>query len=242
MKTKFIINPISGEGKQKHIERLISENLDTNLFEYEVEFTKERGSAKQICKKAISENYESIIAVGGDGTVNEISSELIGTNISLGIIPAGSGNGFAFYFGMKKNIRESIQQLNNHEIKLVDSCRANNNVFVNVSGIGFDAHIANLFSQLKKRGLLRYIRLIMQELNYQAKKYVIKYNGKEKKIDALLISFANATQYGNYFKISPNAKFDDQLIDFVIIKNMPKWRIFQLLLKISSPIKLEPIP
>ena len=152
MKIKFIVNPISGKGKQKDIESIIHKNIDTKKHEYSIRFTEREGHAKELCKQAITDGYEAVIAVGGDGTVNEISSECIGENTVLGIIPAGSGNGFAYHLGMKKNIKESILQLNNATIKTVDSCTANSMPFVNVSGIGFDAHIANLFQNLEKRG------------------------------------------------------------------------------------------
>ena len=156
MKIRFIVNPISGKGKQKDIENTILENLDAKKYEYSIQFTEKQGHAKELSKQAIIDGYEGIIAVGGDGTVNEISSECIGKNTVLGIIPAGSGNGFAYHIGMKKNIKEAILQLNNATIKIVDSCTANSIPFVNVSGIGFDAHIANLFQNLEKRGFWNY--------------------------------------------------------------------------------------
>lgn len=233
MKIKFIINPFSGNKSQNKIEPIIHENLDHKRFKYDICFTEYRLHAKEITKKAVENNYNAIIAVGGDGTINEISSEIIGTDTALGIIPAGSGNGFAYHFGISNNIIEAILQLNRSKLKIIDSCIVNKYSFVNVSGIGFDAHIAQLFSKLKTRGFTNYVKLILRELNYKSKNYTIKYNGKSKEINALLISLANTTQYGNNFKISPNAKADDELIDFVIIRNMPKWRIPQFLIKIS---------
>jgi len=234
MKIKFIVNPISGKGKQKGIEDLIKENLDSKKYEYSVRFTERQGHAKELCKQAITDGYAAVIAVGGDGTVNEIASECIGKNTVLGIIPTGSGNGFAYHLGMKKNIKTSILQLNNSTIKIVDSCTANSMPFVNVSGIGFDAHIANLFQNLKKRGFWNYIKLIFKEINYKAKEYTINHNGKSRKIKAVMISFANASQYGNNFHISPRSELDDGLIDFVIVQDMPKYMIPQFLIKIAN--------
>ena len=225
MKTKFIINPISGVGKQKNITTLIEKFLDKNKFIYDIIFTKYSGHAKLIAKEAIKENYQILVAVGGDGTVNEISSELIYSDLILGIIPAGSGNGFAFHFGIHKNIKRSILQLNNSKTETIDSGEINDFPFVNVSGIGFDAHIAKLFSKSKKRGLISYIKLIFKELSYQSKNYTIRYNKIERQVNAILISFANASQYGNNFKISPFAKVNDEKIDFVIIKDIPRWKI-----------------
>jgi diacylglycerol kinase (ATP) len=234
MKIKFIVNPISGKGKQKDIENIIRENLNAKKYEYSIQFTEKQGHAKELGKQAITDSHEGIIAVGGDGTVNEIASECIGKNTALGIIPAGSGNGFAYHIGMKKNIKEAILQLNNATIKIVDSCTANSIPFVNVSGIGFDAHIANLFQNLEKRGFWNYIKLIYKEINYKSKKYTLNYDGKSRKVKAILISFANASQYGNNFRISPRSKLDDGLINFVIVQEMPKHMIPQFLIKMEN--------
>ncbi|MBT5859259.1 MAG: acylglycerol kinase family protein, partial [Flavobacteriales bacterium] len=141
MKIKFIVNPISGTGKQKNIERYINQYLDKNKFDYNISYTEKSEHAKEICKLAISEKYNIIIAVGGDGTVNEIASELIDTDITLGVIPCGSGNGFAYHIGMNKNIAKAVKQINNSDTQIIDSCTANGDKFINVSGIGFDAHI-----------------------------------------------------------------------------------------------------
>ena len=234
MKIKFIVNPISGKGKQKDIENTILENLDDKKYEYNIQFTEKHGHAKELCKQAIVDGYEGIIAVGGDGTVNEIASECIGKNTILGVIPAGSGNGFAYHLGINKNIKKAVLQLNNAKVRIVDSCTANSIPFVNVSGIGFDAHIANLFQNLEKRGFWNYIKLIYKEINYKSKKYTLNYNGKSRKVKAILISFANASQYGNNFRISPRSKLDDGLIDFVIVQEMPKHMIPQFLIKMKN--------
>ena len=233
MKTKIIINPISGGGKNKDIEDIINKYLDKQRFQYDIHITTHPLHAKEIARQAIKEDYKAIIGVGGDGTINEIASEVIGTNISIGIIPNGSGNGFAFHFGTKKNIKESVLQLNSSQERTIDTGIANGESFINVSGIGFDAYIAKLFSISIERGLLNYIKLIFKNLGYKAQDYTIEYNDQRRKINAILISFANASQYGNNFKISPNAKTDDGLLDFVIINDMPRWKVPMFLLKIA---------
>jgi YegS/Rv2252/BmrU family lipid kinase len=232
MKIRFIINPISGTGKQKGIENLIAKNLSN--FDYTIVYTKESGSATEISRKAIEDKIDIVVAVGGDGTVNECAKAVIGTDTALGVIPCGSGNGFAYHIGMEKNIEQSIKQLNNCNITSIDSCTANGIPFVNVSGIGFDAHIAHLFANLTNRGFSNYIKLIYKELKYKARNYTIDYDGKTEQVNAILISFANASQYGNNFQISPHAKTDDGLIDFVIVKDFPRWKIPALLLKIAK--------
>ncbi len=230
MKIRFIINPISGIGKQKGIEEYIAKYIE----DFDIIYTQKAGDATRISKKAAKENIDAVVAVGGDGTVNECLKGLVNTNTALGVIPCGSGNGFAYHIGMKRKIEHAIMQLKDICIKEIDSCRANGAPFINVSGIGFDAHISNLFSDLKVRGFINYVKIILKELSYKPQKYTIKYKSIERKVNAYMISFANASQYGNSARISPMANIQDGLIDFVIVKDFPKWRIPLFLLKITT--------
>ena len=230
MKIRFIINPISGIGKQKGIEKYITKYIK----DFEIVHTKKSGDATIISKNAAKENIDVVVAVGGDGTVNECLKGLVNTNTALGVIPCGSGNGFANHVGMQSNIEKAVKQLNNSRIDTIDSCTANGFPFVNVSGIGFDAHIADLFLTLKVRGVFSYIKLIISELSYKAKEYSIFYNNIERKVKAYMIDFANASQFGNNAKISPRSDFQDGLIDFVIVNNFPKWKIPVILFMLLS--------
>lgn len=230
MKIRFIINPISGTGKQKEIEKYITKYIK----DFEIVHTKKSGDATIISKNAAKENIDVVVAVGGDGTVNECLKGLVNTNTALGVIPCGSGNGFAYHIGMQSNIEKAVKQLNNSRIETIDSCTANGFPFVNVSGIGFDAHIADLFLTLKVRGFSSYVKIILSELSYNAKEYSIFYNNIERKVKAYMIDFANASQFGNNAKISPRSDFQDGLIDFVIVNNFPKWKIPIILFMLFS--------
>ena len=230
MKIRFIINPISGTGKQKGIKDYIAKYLDN----YEIFYTKKAGDASQLSKEAVVDNIDAVIAVGGDGTINECLTGLVDTNTALGVIPCGSGNGFAYHIGMKRKIEQAIIQLKDTKIETIDSCTANGAPFVNVSGIGFDAHIANLFTALKVRGLINYLRIILKELSYKPQEYTIKYKDIERKVTAYMISCFNASQYGNNAIIAPMADIQDGLIDFVIVKDFPKWKIPLCLLKVVT--------
>ena len=221
LKIRFIINPISGTGKQKDIEKYISKHLE----DFEIIHTQKTGDATRISKEAVNENIDAVIAVGGDGTVNECLKGLVNTDTALGVIPCGSGNGFAYHIGMNHSIEKAVKQLKNIHIESIDTCTANGVPFVNVSGIGFDAHIADLFLTLKDRGFIKYVKLVLRELSYNAKEYTIHYNNIERKVKAYMIDFANASQYGNNARISPLADLKDGLIDFVIVKDFPKWKI-----------------
>ena len=221
LKIRFIINPISGTGKQKGIEEHITKYLDN----FEIIHTQKAGDATRISKLAANENIDAVVVVGGDGTVNECLRGLVNTNTALGVIPCGSGNGFAYHIGMDSTIEKAVKQLKNTHIEHIDTCTANGFPFVNVSGIGFDAHIAKLFLTLTQRGFVKYVKLVLRELSYNSKEYTIRYNNIERKIKAYMIDFANASQYGNNARISPMADFKDGLIDFVIVKDFPKWKI-----------------
>lgn len=229
MKIKFIINPISGVGKQKGIEKYIAQYFDA----YDIVSTQNPGEATTLSKEARKQGYDAVIAVGGDGTVNECAKALIGSSTALGIIPCGSGNGFAYHIGMERTAEKALRQLKNARIATIDSCTANGVPFVNVSGIGFDAYIAHLFSKLTKRGFLNYIKLIAKSVfSYKAADYTLQYGTENKRLKAYMISFANASQYGNDFCIAPKADLQDGLLDFVIVKEFPKWNIPLFLLKV----------
>ena len=225
MRIRFIINPISGNGKHTKIKALIKKHIRN----YEIFYTKKKGDASKFSQDAVEKKIDAVIAVGGDGTVNECLEYLKHTDTALGVIPCGSGNGFAFHIGMKKNYEKAIKQLNNAEAILVDTCSVNGIPFINVSGIGFDAHIAKLFSKTNSRGLKSYVKLIIQELQYKPNVYKIKYDNINRTVEAYLIAFANASQYGNDAKISPTASIIDGKIDFVIVKKFPKWKFLYFL-------------
>ncbi len=232
LKTLFIINPIAGVGKQKDIDIIIDQYLDKNKFIYDLKFTCYSGHATKLTEEALNNNYNIIVVVGGDGTVSECSKALIGTEICMAVIPCGSGNGFAYHIGIERDIKKALLQLNSNKIKYIDTCEVNNLPFVNVSGIGFDAHIAKIFATTEIRGFYSYIKICLRELSYKAQEYEIEYNNTKRKIKAYAIVFANTSQYGNDARIAPNAKIDDGLIDFVIINKFPSWQIPYFLYKV----------
>lgn len=234
MTIRFIINPISGTGKHKDLEKVLEQELDPVLFQYEICYTKAPKHATQLAREAHEQGIDIVAAVGGDGTMNECAQAVVNTNTALAVIPCGSGNGFAFHFGMHKQLRKSIQQLNASGFKTVDSCTANGHPFFNVSGTGYDAHIAYLFDKEQKRGFANYMRLILREYRYPAKEYTLCYQGKEKKVNAFVISWANASQFGNNAVISPESKIDDALLDICVLSKFPIKAIPKLLRRLFN--------
>ncbi|MCK5823190.1 MAG: diacylglycerol kinase family lipid kinase [Bacteroidales bacterium] len=220
-KILFIINPVSGVGKQKNIEKRIEKYLDTTKFSYEIKYTKEAKHAIDISSDS-ADKFDIVVAVGGDGSVNEVCKGLINSNSALAIIPTGSGNGLARYLNIPLKIDKAIKLINKTTIKKIDTAEINNEKFVNVAGIGFDAHVSRIFSNYGKRGPLPYVKIAAEEFpKYRAQNYQITIDGNTLNRKAFLISFANSSQFGNNAYISPDAKIDDGLIDVCIFKNFP---------------------
>lgn len=235
MKIRFIINPISGKAKHKGLEDRIERNLDLEKFDFDYFYTQRPKHATELAQTAVLEKIDVVVAVGGDGTMHECAKGLLGCDTALAVLPCGSGNGFAFHFGMKAEIEKAIQQLNSAKMKLIDSCTANGLAFFNVSGVGFDAHIANLFANTKVRGFSSYVKLVLRECaNYPAQEYTLEYNGRKEVHKAVIISWANATQFGNGAQISPESLADDGLIDICIIKDFKRYLVPVLLYQLFT--------
>ena len=233
-KALVLINPISGVGKQKLVERLVKENLDTKILSTEVEYTQYAGHAHTLAKNAIG-RFDVVVAVGGDGTVNETGSALIGSDTALAIIPTGSGNGLARHLKIPMRPEKAIRVLNDLNVKKIDTIKINNRYSLNVAGIGFDAHVSHLFAKMKHRGLISYVKLVVKEFGrYEASEYSLVVDGKKMKLKAFVISFANSSQYGNNFYIAPDARVDDGLIDVCIVNKFPKIAAPALLMSMMS--------
>jgi len=234
-KILFIVNPTAGGRDKRGFEKLVKENLNVNSFEYSMALTERVGHASEIAKTALTNGIHKIVAVGGDGTVNEVAQVLINTDGILGIIPYGSGNGLARHMGIPMSPAKAVQHLNNASVKINDVGFINNKPFFCTSGMGFDAHIGKIFATLKGRGFSGYIKAVLREFaNYEAQDYSINVNGKTFTKNAFLITFANATQYGNNAHIAPKAEVNDGLLDVCILKPFPVYAMPLLALRVFA--------
>lgn len=221
-KILFIVNPISGPGKQKRIEKWIDEGLDKSKFMSTVIHTTHAGHATELSKKAIEEGVDIIVAVGGDGTVNEVGQTLIGSSTALGIIPTGSGNGLARHLKIPFNFTKAIDVINKGNVRKIDTATVNDKVFLSVAGIGYDAFVARKFSKAAKRGFISYFRIVSSEYpSYKSKKYELVIDGRKITRRALVVTFANSSQFGNNTSIDPKASIDDGYIDVCIVRRIP---------------------
>ena len=228
----FIINPISHEIKDLDIRRAIEENLDPNQFEFKILYTQCAQHATRLAYDALLDSTDIIAAVGGDGTVNEVGRALVNTKAVLAIIPVGSGNGLARHLGIPVGLIQAIKTLNHAHPIDIDTAKINDNTFLGVAGIGFDAHVAQQFAQFGKRGFFSYCQVVLREfLRYKPQSYLITIDGKEIFRKAFLLTFANSSQYGNDFIIAPQARISDGYLDLVIIDQIPGYSIPQFIYK-----------
>ena len=226
-KTLLIYNPIAGSNKQTSF--LSAYNTfrgDKSAFELIA--TEYAGHAKIIAKESVGK-YKAIVAIGGDGTVNEVASSLVNTNTSMGIIPMGSGNGLARHLKIPLNIHQALEALSSKQSQAIDVLKIGNKYSVNVSGVGFDGHIAALFSQSSSRGVLSYIKLSIHEY-FKYQEFNFELNIPNQKIEgkAFIIALANASQFGNNVEIAKNANVQDGKVNIIVIKRPPLYRLPEL--------------
>lgn len=221
-KIAFIINPFSGTGRKEDLPGLIQQGLDKKVFEPEIVFTKNRGHGTELAKEFVEKDFHFVVAVGGDGTVNEIARSLIHTNTSLGIIPIGSGNGLARHLGIPMNVKKAIQQLNYSESIFMDYGLVNERPFFCTCGTGFDAYVSTEFAKGHKRGVMSYLeKIITGYFSYKSQNYHLQGDGIDLTVKAFVLTFANASQWGNNAYIAPQASVQDGQLDISIMSNFP---------------------
>jgi diacylglycerol kinase (ATP) len=221
-KLLFIINPISGTKQVADINERIGSIIDYTCFEVEGVFTKYKNHAYELAKQAVADGFEYVIAVGGDGTVNEVAKALVNTKTTLGIVPTGSGNGLARHLKIPGEIDEAIEIINGRTVKFIDSVSVNGQYFFNIAGLGFDAHIAKLFENSETRGLKGYKKIISKEYSkFHTSNYEIFTPDENLAVNAFMICLANGKQWGNGAIISPKSSISDGVFEVCIVKKVP---------------------
>jgi hypothetical protein len=241
----FIINPISGTAGKEDLPAEIMRYIDKDQFDIDIIFTEHAGHAKSLAQEAASRGINIVVAVGGDGTVNEVASALAHTQTALGIVPCGSGNGLARHLLIPLKIKQSIEIINRHLVRELDYGVINEHPFFCTCGMGFDAFVSMKFAETGKRGPITYIQKVLESgLKYRPETYEISNDDGVSLHKAFLISCANASQYGNNAYIAPQASMSDGLMDVIIMEpfdmlEAPQIAIdmFSKTLDISSKIK-----
>lgn len=220
----FILNPNSGTsigGNADEVKKTIEQAAESAGAEPTILFTEYRSHATELVKENLNtKHWKAIVAVGGDGTVNEIAQPLVDTEQAVGIIPLGSGNGLARHLGIPINLNASLKRLFEGKVITIDSAQLNDIPFFCTAGMGFDAYVGHLFSQQSERGLATYVNVSFQSY-WSYKPQTFRLNGVD--TEAFSLSFANAGQFGNNAWVAPQASLQDGLLDVCTIKPFPKW-------------------
>lgn len=218
IRIQAIINPISGVGSKRKIPKMIEQLCSKESCSLNISFTEYAGHASELTRQALAEGATCIIAVGGDGTVNEIARAMIHSNAVLGIVPKGSGNGLARELHIPMDARRALDLIAKQHISTIDCCEANGRVFFCTCGVGFDAAVSQKFANEKRRGSLTYIKNTIEEyLSYKPEPYELLVDNQTIKEKAFLVACGNASQYGNNAFIAPHANIQDGQMDITIL-------------------------
>ncbi|MFH1207510.1 MAG: diacylglycerol kinase family protein [Patescibacteria group bacterium] len=223
----FILNPIAGNGKQMHAIGQIQSFCRAQGWTFETVITNGPGEAVTLSRQAAGK-YEVIVAVGGDGTVNEVVTGIIGSRAILGILPAGSGNDFALTIGLSKNAKKGLEILKSATLKTIDLGQVDGNrYFINGIGIGFDGEAAGRVRQYLKffGGFWAYLIAVLRTLvTYRFQQARVTIDGREIYNGPLfLVATCNGTSYGGGFRVTPMAKIDDGQFDVCLVEKTGRW-------------------
>ena len=215
MKVVFVVNPISG-GADKSFLFHVQRHLDFSKISYSIVYTEYAGHAEQLARDAVA---DIIVAVGGDGTVNEVARGIAGSDKVLGIIPCGSGNGLAYHLGISRNYKKALSVIKEGHIVSMDEGVVCGHSFFCTCGVGLDANVSLVFSRSKKRGFLTYVTDTYKVWKqYKPEEYKIIVDGVEYAGRAMLVTVGNANQWGNQARITPLASVSDGFLDMTILQ------------------------
>ncbi|MCK9291982.1 MAG: diacylglycerol kinase family protein [Bacteroidales bacterium] len=223
----FVVNPKAGQRRKESFPDFVQARLNHQVFTFDIAFTQGQGHATTLAQQAVKDGADMVVAVGGDGTINEVARSLIGTTTALGIVPSGSGNGLARHLNIPLSFKGAIEAINEGNIVEIDTVKLNDQVFVSIAGVGYDALIAEQFAKDKHRGFFTYFKLVASLFpGYEPQDYTLTIDEKPMiTTKALFISLANSNQFGYNTIIAPNAQLNDGMIDVCIVQ---KPTIFEL--------------
>lgn len=221
----FIINPVSGVRSKNRLKKIIHKKLDPTQFDYRIIYTEYPHHATEIAQNEANAGTDVVVAVGGDGSANDVASGLVNTNTVMGLIPVGSGNGLAHHLRIPLSFTRSVEIINRFHTKRIDTATLNGKLFVSIAGVGFDALVAEQFDGRKIRGFLPYLLIIIKNFfSYKPKNYRIFLENKTLECKAFLISFANSDQFGFNASIAPDARIYDGYLELCILYPVPIYK------------------
>lgn len=226
-KIALIVNPISGGKSSRKKLKALEEYAAQHKITV---FRTERGGHARELAAELKEQYDCLGVFGGDGTINEVASELVNHDTELAILPAGSGNGLAYHLSIPIDTKLALQNLHK-KARPIDTIEINNKYIINVGGLGFDGHVARLFNESESRGFFTYAKLILTQIvAFKEQAYTIQFEGKEEKGKAFMIAFANGSEFGNRFFIDPKGDVTDGKFSLVIVRKPPYLKLIPLLI------------
>ena len=215
----FIVNPISGTKSKEALPQLIDQCIDQSRYNCRIVKTEYAGHAAEIATQCANNGDDICVAVGGDGTVNEVARSLVHNNTALGIVPCGSGNGLARHLCLPMNMKGALDIINQGQTDHFDYGTINGKPFFCTCGMGFDAFVSLKFAEAGKRGLTTYVENVLKEgLTYKPDTYTVEDESGVHQYKAFLIACANAAQYGNNAYIAPGASMQDGVMDVIIME------------------------
>ncbi|MDR1792208.1 MAG: YegS/Rv2252/BmrU family lipid kinase [Bacteroidales bacterium] len=220
-KIVFILNPRAGTGKCRNLCKILNKCLDLQQFEYAIYPTQYRGHGEILAAQAIDNQVDIVVAVGGDGTINEIARKLVNSNTALGIIPVGSGNGLAHHLKISSNVKKAVKIIQQASPQLIDVLSVNDKICISIAGMGFDAQVAELFDKSAKRGFFTYFSCILRAFfQYSTQTYIVEREGIKpiEYKNILLACIANSSQWGFNVKLVPQASLQDGLADICLLE------------------------
>ncbi len=230
-RARFIFNPRSGHNARNPwlLERARAFVAEHRL-DADVVATERPRHATELARRALDAGCRVVVAIGGDGTVNEVASALVGTDAALGLVPCGSGNGLGRHLGIPGPGKGAFRALLDGHVRRIDTGLADGHVFINAMGLGFDAEISARFNALSTRGLPAYARTTLKALlGYRRDHYVIRAEGgAEVRTPAFLVAVANSDQYGNDCYIAPGSRVDDGLLDLTLVRRLTCFNVLPL--------------
>lgn len=243
-KIAFIINPFSGSVRKRNIPNAIDKFLDHSIYEFTLFYTEYAGHATEIAKQISHQNFDVVVAVGGDGSIHEIGNGITNSNITLAILPIGSGNGLATHLGYKpRNLKFAFEVINKGKIEKIDVGIVNGKKFFSVFGIGLDANIAYDYRNNRNRNFFAYAFLVIKQSLLHLKFHEIEFKIENawRKERILVITGFNSDQFGYNFGIVPWASAKDGVLDICILKKFNPlkllWVTICLLIKQPKWIK-----
>ncbi|WP_236668649.1 diacylglycerol/lipid kinase family protein [Hymenobacter rubidus] len=233
-KTCFILNPKAGPSHRHDLPALIARYFGGREPDYEIRPTAYAGHAVELARQAATEGFRVVVAVGGDGTINEVGRGLLGTDAALGIVPQGSGNGLARHLKVPLGVPAALRRLAAPAFSRMDVGVMNGHPFFCTAGLGFDAHVSQHFAEAGSRGLSTYLRVTLREYRrYRPVPVQMNLDGQQRATDCYVLAFANASQYGNNAYIAPLADLRDGLLDVCLIDALPVGRAFRVSLAMA---------